>query len=494
MRQPECRQRERVRKPLIGAVDANDTITKERPALVLPPVPERRRSFLAYALAINDSLIGGFDEADYREDVAERRFLWFHQFLVNHPDGVKHVLQDNAANYIKAKIVRPLLTPALGNGIVTSEGEAWRRGRSIMVPAFSARRVAGFAEIITAATDTLIRMWDEESADGPLDLEGAMTDLSLDIVSQALFSSDSDLIKDALHRSSTRYQEEMTLSPFALIPGINRLWAGYKTWRAERILRDVNALMERIIETRQRRRRPAPDKDLLDLLLDARDPETGRGLSAREVRDQMVTVFVAGHETTALALCWTWVLLSQHPDMERKLWAELDHTLAGRAPAFDDIRRLPYTRMVFDEALRLFPPVHSLAWRQALARDEVCGREIPAGAIIGIIPWVIHRHRALWEAPERFDPERFSPARSDQQPRCAYIPFSVGPRFCIGASLALTEGVMVLAHVAQHYRLRLAQDHPVEPRGLLTLHPRNGLVMRRIARGRQRRRSSTTDS
>ena len=448
----------------------------------------------AYALAMSDSLIGGFDEADFREDITERRFLWFHHFLVNHPDGVKHVLQDNAANYIKAKIVRPLLTPALGSGIVTSEGDAWRRGRSIMAPAFNARSVATYAEIIAAATDKLIHTWDEDSAVGPLDLEGAMTDLTLDIISQALFSSDSDLIKDTLRRSSVRYQAEMTLSPLALIPGINRVWAFCKTRRAERILRDVNASMDRIMETRRHRRSPGQGDDLLDLLLDARDPKTGRGLSAREVCDQMVTVFVAGHETTALALCWTWVLLSQHADAERKLWAELDTVLKGKAPAFEDIRRLTYTRMLFDEALRLFPPVHSLAWRQALNRDEVCGREIPAGAIIGIIPWVIHRHRALWQDPERFEPERFSAEQCGAHSRCAYIPFSVGPRFCIGASLALTEGVMVLAHVAQHNRLRLAHDQSIEPRGLLTLHPRNGLFVRRTRRPSQRRRSSTTDS
>ena len=170
---------------------ANTSLTQERPSLVLPRVPERRRSFLAYALAMSDSLIGGFDEADFREDITERKFLWFHHFLVNHPDGVKHILQDNAANYIKAEIVRPLLTPALGSGILTSEGEAWRRGRSIMAPAFNARSVATYAGIIRAATDRLIRTWDEDSADGPLDLEGAMTDLTLDIISQALFSSDS---------------------------------------------------------------------------------------------------------------------------------------------------------------------------------------------------------------------------------------------------------------------------------------------------------------
>ena len=472
----------------------SNTATDERQALVLPPVPERRRSIAAYALAMSDSLIGGFDAADFREDIAERRFLWFHHFLVNHPDGVKHILQDNAANYVKAEIVRPLLTPALGNGLVTIEGETWRWHRRIMTPAFSARSVAGYAGIVTGATGAMLCAWDEEGDGSPFDLEGTMKELTLDIIARAMFSSDSERIKDTLHRSSTRYQAEMNLSPFALIPGINRVWARLKEQQAARILKDLNVLMGQLIEARKTRSSTPSGDDLLDRLLHAPDPETGRTLSASDVRDEMVTIFVAGHETTALALCWTWFLLSQHPEVEQRMWAEVDDALKGGAPTFDDVRRLPYTRMVFDEALRLFPPVHSLAWRQALERDEVCGRAIPAGAIIGIIPWVIHRHRALWDDPARFDPARFAPGRDNEHPRCAYIPFSVGPRFCIGASLALTVGVMVVALVAQHYQLRLAQDEPVEPRGLLTLHPRNGLVMRRIRRGPQSRRSSTTAS
>ncbi len=472
----------------------SDTGTDERPALVLPHVPERRRSIAAYALAMSDSLIGGFDAADFEEDITERKFLWFHHFLVNHPDGVKHILQDNTANYVKAGIVRPLLTPALGSGLVTIEGDTWRWHRRIMTPAFNAKSVAGYAGIVTEATGAMLRAWDEDGSGSALDLEGAMKELTLDIIARAMFSSDSELIKDTLHRSSTRYQAEMNLSPFALIPGINRAWARLKERRAARILKDLNVLMAQLIESRRARSGGPSNDDLLDRLLHARDPETGRGLSASDVRDEMVTIFVAGHETTALALCWSWFLLSQHPEVEQRVWAEVDDTLNGAAPTYDDVRRLPYTRMVFDEALRLFPPVHSLAWRQALERNEVCGRVIPAGAIVGIIPWVIHRHRTLWEAPERFDPARFSPERSNEHPRCAYIPFSVGPRFCIGASLALTVGVMVLAHVAQHYRLRLAQDQPVEPRGLLTLHPRNRLLVRPIRRRLQSRRSSTTDS
>ena len=229
------------------------TATDERLRLVLPRMPERRRSIVSYALAMSDSLIGGFDAADFREDIAERKFLWFHHFLVNHPDGVKHILQDNAANYIKATIVLPLLAPALGNGLVTSEGDAWRWHRRIMTPAFGAKSVAGYAGIVTEATDAMLRTWDEDGSDSSFDLEGAMKELTLDIIARTMFSSDSELIKDTLHQSSTRYQAEMNLSPFALIPGINRVWARLKERRAAWLLKDLNVLMERLIESRKTR-------------------------------------------------------------------------------------------------------------------------------------------------------------------------------------------------------------------------------------------------
>ena len=310
-----------------------------------------------------------------------------------------------------------------------------------------------------------------------------MAELTLDIISRAMFSSDSELIKDTLYRSSVRYQAEMTLSPLALIPGANRVWALYKDMACGEDAQGP----QRVDGANHRRAQEASQRgshvDLLDRLLDARDPETGRGLSAKDVRDQMVTVFVAGHETTALALCWTWFLLSQHR--------------GGRAGGLGGSRRWVEWRGAHLRR-RSPPPLHAHGLRRGAAGSSPrftrslgarrwsgtrsAGAQIPAGAIIGIIPWVIHRHCALWEAPERFEPKRFSAERSSQQPRGSYIPFSYGPRFCIGASLALTEGVMVLAHVAQHYRLRLAHSQSVEPRGLLSLRPRNGLLMHRIRR------------
>jgi cytochrome P450 len=219
-----------------------------------------------------------------------------------------------------------------------------------------------------------------------------------------------------------------------------------------------------------------PSDDLLGRLLET-DPQTGSGLSAREVHDHIITVLGTGHETAALALMWTWYLLSQHPMQEAKLHTEIDEVLDGRTPAFVDLARLPYTRMVIEEALRLYPPAYTLPSRVALGDDEVCGVKIPKGTTVSIVPWVLHRHSKLWDHPNRFDPERFSPDRSGGRSRFAYLPFGVGPRVCIGASFAMTETMLILATLAQRYRLRLVQGHNVEPQGLVVLKARYGLRM-----------------
>jgi cytochrome P450 len=215
---------------------------------------------------------------------------------------------------------------------------------------------------------------------------------------------------------------------------------------------------------------------LLARLLSARDAETGLGMSAKEVRDQVVTIFMAGHETTAVALTWTWYLLSQHPAEEALFHAELDRVLNGQPPRFEDLARLRYTRMVLEESMRLYPPAHTIS-RQALEADVVEGRAVRKGSMITIVPWVLHRHRGLWDRSDVFDPERFAPERASARPRFAYIPFGGGPRICIGASFAMTEALIILAMLGQRYRLRLVPGHPVEPIGLITLRPRDGLRM-----------------
>jgi cytochrome P450 len=217
-------------------------------------------------------------------------------------------------------------------------------------------------------------------------------------------------------------------------------------------------------------------KDLLARLIAARDEQTGGGMTAREVRDQAITIFTAGHETTAMAMTWTWYLLSQHPVEEAKLHSELHRVLGGRAPNSDDLSKLAYTRMVIEESMRLYPPVHTIA-REALADDTLAGRHVPKGSNVLIAPWVLHRHEQLWHSPGQFDPERFSPEQTAARPRFSYLPFGGGRRICIGAAFAMAEATILLATIAQRYRLRLVSGHPVEPQGLITLRPRRGMMM-----------------
>jgi len=443
--------------------------------LAAPDIPSKPLSFIRYGLAMNESLIAGFDAGAFNEDVVERKFLWFHHFLVNHPDGIKRVLLDNVRNYVKARTVRPLVVPALGNGLVTSEGDTWRWHRRIMAPPFTSSSIAEYAPTMTSAVDSMLREWDALDSGAILELDKSMMALMLEIISRTMFSSDSNMIKGVLERSSREYQNEMTLSPLALIPGINKVWASYKRRRAAHILSNLNATIYSLIGERRQDRRGPRQPDLLDRLMSARDAETGQQLSDTDIRDQVVTIFVAGHETTALALTWAWYLLAKQPAEEAKFHAEIDEALRGRQASYADAQNLPFVKMVLEEALRLYPPVHSLAWREAVASDEICGRHIPAGALVAVVPWVVHRHQALWDEPDRFEPERFCRERSNKRPRYAYIPFSGGPRVCIGAAFAMIEGVLALAQIGQRYRFRLVEEHRVEPRGLLTLHPKNGL-------------------
>ncbi|HEX9491475.1 MAG TPA: cytochrome P450, partial [Stellaceae bacterium] len=211
-------------------------------------------------------------------------------------------------------------------------------------------------------------------------------------------------------------------------------------------------------------------------LLAARDEETGGGMTMQEVRNQVVTIFMAGHETTALALTWTWYLLSQHPAAEAKLHTELAAALGGRTPRHEDLGKLRYTRMVLEESMRLYPPAHTLS-RAAVGDDEVLGRRIPAGAQILIVPWLLHRNPKLWDRPGAFEPERFAPERAGSRHRFAYIPFGAGPRICIGAAFAMAEAMLLLTTIAQRYRLRLKPGFPVEPQGLITLRARHGMQM-----------------
>lgn len=441
-----------------------------------PRPPKRPLPFFKYLRVSRDNFIAGLHESAFSEPIYERKFLWFRSFVINHPDGVKRVLLDNVANYVKADILRPILGPALGVGLVTSDGETWRGLRKLISPVFDPRSVEGYAPVITAATAEMLDRWWKLPNGTVVDVHRAMSALTLEIISRAVFAADSSEMIDIIERSSTEYQIKMTFSFWSVVPFLNRLWASYKVRQGRRIVRELDEAIYRLIARRLCDSSEKFTADLLGRLISARDSETGTGLTSQGVRDQVVTIMMAGHETTASALGWIWYLLSQHPSEEKKLHQELDQVLNGRAPTFEDIPNLPYTRMIIQEGMRLYPPVHTLSWRQAAADDYVCGKRIPKGSIVWVMPWVLHRNPTLWDNPERFDPSRFSPARSAGRSRFVYLPFSSGPRVCVGGTLAMTEAVLIVAAIAQSYRLRLI-DGPPEPQGLVTLRPRHGVRM-----------------
>jgi cytochrome P450 len=331
-----------------------------------------------------------------------------------------------------------------------------------------------YAPVMTEAAAALLARWDRLGDGAPLDIAAEMMRLTLQIIARTMFSTDADGIAPIVEEAVGRYQREVRPSLVDLL-NLPDWWPRPGTRRWSHIFDRLDAVIDRLV----RRETPAGSetKDLLARLLQARDAETGRPMDPQELRDQVVTIFMAGHETTAQALTWTWYLLSQHPVEEAKFHAELEQVLGGRVPRFEDVAQLRYTRMVLEESMRLYPPAHTMS-REALAQDEIEGHRVAKGSVVSIVPWVIHRHRLLWDRPDVFDPERFAPHRAAQRPRFAYIPFGGGPRICIGASFAMTEALIILAMLGQRYRLSLAPDAAVEPVGLITLRPRHGLPMR----------------
>jgi cytochrome P450 len=442
-------------------------------ALAAPPRFRGRMPLLRFLRTLRDSSVATYGEEMFEQPVFERRVLWQRYLIVNAPRGIERVLLDNAGNYVKSRVARRLVEPGIGRGLLTSEGDAWRRQRRIMAPSFDHRSLMSYTPVMTEAAAVLLARWDRLPEGAPLDIAAEMMRLTLKIIARAMFSTDADDVGSIVEEAVGRYQREVRPGLVDLL-NLPDWWPRPGTRRWSRIFDRLDAVIDGLV-----RREPAPggeSKDLLARLQQARDTETGQPMDPRDLRDQVVTIFMAGHETTAQALTWTWYLLSQHPAEEARFHAELDSVLGGRAPRFEDLARLRYARMVLEESMRLYPPAHTMS-REALAEDEIEGHRVAKGSVVSIVPWVIHRHRLLWDRPDVFDPERFAPARAAERPRFAYIPFGGGPRICIGAGFAMTEALIILAMLGQRYRLRLAPGAAVEPVGLITLRPRHGLPM-----------------
>jgi cytochrome P450 len=446
----------------------------DAPRLAFPIRPEGSLTFRQFLALVRDNTLATYPPEAFDEDIIAGRLLWRRRFIINEPSGIRHVLLDNAANYRKSELTRRLLEPGLGRGLLTSEGETWRRHRRIMAPAFDRRSIESYAPVITVVTDDLLAGWAALPEASEVDVAAAMMHTTLHIISRAMFSANSDEIVEVVERGVGRYQ--MTVRPglFDLL-GLPAWLAYLFSRRRGAVFDEFDHAVDELIANRAdggTHRVSAQPKDLLARLVAARDAETGGGMTAKEVRDEVVTIFMAGHETTAQALTWTWYLLALHPAVEAKLHHEVGAVLGGRTPHHDDIAKLAYTRMVIEESMRLYPPAHTMA-REPIAADEILGSRIAPGSIVLISPWLLHRKASLWPEPHRFNPERFTA----EPPRYSYIPFGAGQRICIGAAFAMTEAVLILAMIAQRYRLRLKSAHPIEPQGLITLRPRYGMPM-----------------
>ncbi len=408
-------------------------------------------------------------------DVVRYRLALFPSYLVVHPDHVKRVLQDNHANYTKDVIDYKVLGWIVEQGVLLTDGPLWLRQRRLMQPAFHRQRIAALGAMMAEIAGDLAESWAPSAAAGAvLDVAHAMTAVTMRVVGRALFTIDVGAAIDTVSHSFSAMDGELIrrFRSGLIIPPVLPT-ARDRTFRASR--KALDGVVDGIIQSR--RSAGAREDDLLQMLLEARDEETGEGMSNDQLRAEVKTLLLAGHETTANALTWAWYLLSQHSEAEARLHTELDEVLGGRLPGLDDLPRLIYTRMVFDEALRLYPPAWIVA-RRAVKGDTLGPYEVEPGASIVISTYVTHRHREFWEEPERFDPERFRPGRAEKLHRYAYFPFGGGPRQCIGNTFAQMEATLILATLAQRYRLRLAPGHPpVEPLALITLQPRHGLRM-----------------
>lgn len=393
-------------------------------------------------------------------------------YLVSHPELIRDVLVTQHRHMARDPLVRRILEKTLGRGLLTSDGEHWRRQRRMIAPALHLRRVQGYAESMVAHALAAAERWrDGQTAD----MEKEMDQLTLSIVTAALFRVDSRAqaatvaeTVPALQAIAKRQFDRMVQIPD---------WLPTPERRRQRRLSDR---LSRIVlaAIRQRRASDADGDDLLTMMVQMSDAETGERMTDEEIRAEVITLYLAGYDTTALTLTYAWYEIARQPAIEAHLHQELDRVLGGRPPGIDDLEQLPFTRMVFKEALRLYPAVYFTV-RAVAEPIELGGHPIPRGSVLMVSPFAMHRHAALWEDPERFDPERFADDAEHAWHKFKYFPFGGGPRICIGNQFALVEGPLILATLGQRYRFELM--HPEQPLALepqITLGPKGGLPMR----------------
>ena len=444
-----------------------------------PAAPAEELGLYRFLIAVRTNALQIWPKAAYEQDILVGSAFGRKRLLINAPDAIHRVLVENTANYCRTAATIRILRPIIGEGLLLSEGEDWRHQRRTIAPALAPRVVPMLARHVALATQETIAQIAVVAARDPVDILATVQFLALEIAARSMFSLEMHQYGAPLRRLITRFAASLGRPYFldlmlpAAIPTLRDL--ARMRFRSQWV-----ALMDEIIEARLRVPQGEKPRDLFDMLLAARDPETGEAFSRAQLRDQMATMIVAGHETTALTLFWSLYLLASSPADQERVAEEVGTIDLGPGAAADALAKLPYTKAVVNEALRLYPPAFALA-RMAVAADRIGDVAIPRGALVMMSPWVLHRHLRLWKEPDAFNPSRFL-GEAPPAHRFAYMPFGAGPRVCVGAQLALTEACLVLATIVQRFHVALADATPVLPVAVIVTQPDHAAPFRLRAR------------
>ena len=462
--------------------------------LFIPPFPRRPnrpRGALSIILALRRNPIEIWCEADFERPVSLGRSILGLRGAAHDPVAVRRIFLDNAANYRKDDLQLRVLRPGLGSGLLTSEGDDWRMQRRALSPLFSPRQVADFAPAMQKVAEAAIDRLSSRRDGAVTEIGALMSRMTLEVLEQTLFSQGLGREPSVFQRSVTSYFDTIgRLDPLDLV-GAPSFLPRFGRRRGRPALMFFAQAVDDIIANRRALIASGAEapRDLLTLLLSARDPESGRGMSDEDMRANILTFILAGHETTANALTWAVYLLSQSTEWRERAEAEADRSFdPQRTAATEGCDTL---RAIFEEAMRLYPPAAMLS-RQAIADDELAGVHIPAGAVISVSPYVLHRRRGLWDNPDAFDPSRFLGERRERIDRFAYIPFGAGPRVCIGMAFAMQEGIVLLANLLRAFRFELVEGQSVMPQQRVTLRPNGGLKMH--VKQREKAQKSTAEN
>lgn len=444
-----------------------------------PPMPEFARPGVGGIEALTrarQNVISTFERRAYFAPFFARKYLFRWTYFANSPATIKHVLVTNAKNYVKSRAMQRTLRPLMGKGMLISNGEEWSHQRKMANPLFLRGRLKAFGKIKTEEAAKLVDRWREFRKGEEVEVDQLMTDATARIISRTMFSEELGERAQTVLKGSTMYQEALRQVDYAEMLGLPTLF----TLRPPRLIRRGVRRVDRVTYDiiKDRLNEIKDDRgDFISVLINAGIEATGKVPDAKDLRDQVSTMLLAGHETTANSLAWGLLCISQDPGVAERLHEEAVEVIGSSTAAeYDDIPALKFTTAVIEEALRLYPGIPVL-WRNSINDDVVDGNEVKAGSNMIISPWLIHRHRLYWEKPNRFVPERFLEENKGPRDRFAYIPFGAGPRVCIGATFAMNEAVILLATIMRHFRVKLREGHKVEPVARFSLRADPGLPM-----------------